>query len=95
MGELQIIKGIMYNKDGTVEYVFDDAKLEEVIAPLTNENNNQTEPLLFAKSQECELSFDSVCINDDILYQLGVIHWYDWFNDKIYYNFREDKGEDK
>lgn len=34
-----IIKGVLYNKDGTVDYVFDDAKLDEIIAPFLNKNN--------------------------------------------------------
>lgn len=35
-----IIKCILYNKDGTVDYVFDDAKLDEIIAPFVNETNS-------------------------------------------------------
>ena len=35
-----IIKGFLYNKDGTVDYVFDDAKLDEIIAPFVNETNS-------------------------------------------------------
>lgn len=36
-----IIKDVLYNKDGTVDYVFDDAKLDEIIAPF--ENGTDTE----------------------------------------------------
>lgn len=36
-----IIKGVLYNKDGTVDYVFDDAKLDEVIAPFINETDTE------------------------------------------------------
>ena len=36
-----IIKGVLYNKDGTVDYVFDDAKLDEVIVSFENENNTE------------------------------------------------------
>jgi len=36
-----IIKGILYNKDGTVDYVFDDVKLDEVIAPFENEADTE------------------------------------------------------
>lgn len=35
-----IIKGVLYNKDGTVDYVFDDAKLDEIVAPFLNETNS-------------------------------------------------------
>ena len=35
-----IIKDVLYNKDGTVDYVFDDAKLDEIIAPFINEANS-------------------------------------------------------
>jgi hypothetical protein len=33
------IKCVLYNKDGTVEYVFNDVKLNEVITPFVNETN--------------------------------------------------------
>jgi hypothetical protein len=36
-----IIKDVLYNKDGTVDYVFDDAKLDEVIAPFENETDTE------------------------------------------------------
>ena len=36
-----VIKGALYNKDGTVDYVFDDAKLNEVIAPFENETDTE------------------------------------------------------
>lgn len=36
-----VIKCVLYNKDGTVDYVFDDAKLNEVIAPFVNGNDTK------------------------------------------------------
>lgn len=83
-----IIKGVLYNKDGTVDYVFDDIKLDEVIAPLTNDNSeSDKEQLFLSSSKDYEVSFEAE-INEDILYQIGVIHWYDWWNgEQISYKF--------
>jgi len=36
-----VIKCVLYNKDRTVDYVFDDAKLDEVIAPFENEADTE------------------------------------------------------
>ncbi len=76
-----VITGVLYNKDGTVDYVFDDVKLDEIIAPLTNDNSESDEgkQLFLSSSKDYEVSFN-VEIDDDILYQIGVIHWYDWWN---------------
>ena len=77
MGELKIsdvIKGVLYNKDGTVDYVFDDAKLEEVIAPFIDNESNSNETLLWLRSKDCEISFESAAINENALYRLGVVH---------------------
>jgi hypothetical protein len=86
-----IIKGILYNKDGTVEYVFDDAKLNEVIAPFENETDtkrDQGKTLFLSSSKDFEVSFESADISEDALYLLGVLRWYDWWNgDRIEYNF--------
>lgn len=86
-----IIKCVLYNKDGTVDYVFDDAKLDEVIAPFKNENNterDQNKTLFLSSSKDFEISFESADISEDALYLLGVLHWYDWWNgDKIEYDF--------
>jgi hypothetical protein len=85
-----IIKGILYNKDGTVEYVFDDAKLNQVIAPLTNNSSesDENEQLFLSNSKNFEVSFESTNISKDALYLLGILHWYDWWNgDKIKYDF--------
>lgn len=91
MGELKIsdvIKGILYNKDGTVEYVFDDAKLEEVIAPFVDNESNSNETLLWSSSKDCEISFESATINENALYWLGAVRWYNWWNkDKVEYYF--------
>lgn len=75
-----IIKGVLYNKDGTVDYVFDDTKLDEIIAPLTNDSSESDEnkQLFLSSSKDYEVSFNAE-INEDILYQIGVIHWYDWW----------------
>jgi hypothetical protein len=84
-----VIKGVLYNKDGTVDYVFDDAKLNEIITPLMNDNPESKEDkrLFLSSSKNYEVPFESE-INEDILYQIGVIHWYDWWNgDKIKYDF--------
>ena len=84
-----IIKGVLYNKDGTVDYVFDDVKLDEIIAPLTNDSSESDEDkqLFLSSSKDYEVSFEAE-INENILYQIGVIRWYDWWNgDKIEYDF--------
>lgn len=90
-GLYRIIKCVLYNKDGTVDYVFDDVKLDEVIAPFENENNterDQSETLFLSSSKNFEVSFESTDINEDALYLLGILLWYDWWNgDKIEYNF--------
>ena len=90
-----IIKGVLYNKDGTVDYVFDNAKLDEVIAPFENEadaERNQDKTLFLSSSKNFEVSFESADISEDILYLLGVLRWYDWWNgDKIKYDFEVSK----
>lgn len=86
-----VIKGVLYNKDGTVDYVFDDAKLDEIIAPFVNETDterNQSKILHLSSSEDFEISFESADIGEDALYLLGVLRWYDWWNgDRIEYNF--------
>lgn len=86
-----IIKGVLYNKDGTVDYVFDDAKLDEVITPFKKETDakrNQDKTLSLSSSKDFEISFESANINEDILYLLGVLRWYDWWNrDSVVYDF--------
>lgn len=84
-----VIKGVLYNKDGTVDYMFDYAKLDEVIAPLTNDSSESDEgkQLFLSSSKDYEVSFNTE-INEDILYQIGIIHWYNWWHgDKIKYDF--------
>ena len=86
-----VIKGVLYNKDGTVDYVFDDAKLDEVIAPFENETDTerkQSKTLFLSSSKDFEVSFESADISEDVLYLLGVLRWYDWWNgDRIEYDF--------
>lgn len=86
-----IIKGVLYNKDGTVDYVFDDVKLDEVIAPFENEadtERDQSKTLFLSSSKDFEVSFESTDISEDALYLFGVLRWYDWWNgDKVEYNF--------
>jgi hypothetical protein len=86
-----ILKGVLYNKDGAVEYVFDDAKLDEVITPFENETDterDQSKTLFLSSSEGFEVSFESTDINEDALYLLGVLCWYDWWNrDRIEYDF--------
>ena len=86
-----VIKGVLYNKDGTVDYVFDDAKLDEVIAPFENETGaerDQDKTLFLSSSKDFEVSFESADISEDILYLLGVLRWYDWWNrDSVEYDF--------
>lgn len=90
-----VIKGVLYSKDGTVDYVFDDAKLDEVIAPFENEadvEKNQDKTLFLSSSKDFEISFESADISEDILYLLGVLRWYDWWSgDKIKYDFEVSK----
>ena len=57
-----VIKGVLYNKDGTVDYVFDDAKLDEVIAPFINETDterDQERTIFLSSSKDFEVSFES------------------------------------
>lgn len=86
-----IIKCVLCNKDGTVDYVFDDAKLDEVIAPFINETDterDQERTIFLSSSKDFEASFESADISEDALYLLGVLRWYDWWNgDRIEYNF--------
>lgn len=86
-----IIKGVLYNKDGTVDYVFDDSKLEEVIAPFENETDterDQSKTLFLSSSKDFEVSFESADISEDTLYLLGILRWYDWWNrDSVEYDF--------
>ena len=86
-----IIKGVLYNKDGTVDYVFDDVKLDEIIAPFENETDterDQSKTLFLSSSKDFEVSFESADISEDALYLLGVLRWYDWWNgDKVGCNF--------
>lgn len=86
-----IIKGVLYNKDGTVDYVFDDAKLDEVIVPFENETDTERDRgkiLHLSSSRDFEISFESADISEDALYLLGIIHWYDWWNrDRVEYDF--------
>ena len=90
-----VIKGVLYNKDGTVDYVFDDAKLDEVIAPFENEadvERNQDKTLFLSSPKSFEVSFESADISEDVLCLLGVLHWYDWWNgDRIEYDFEVSK----
>lgn len=86
-----IIKGVLCNKDGTVDYVFDDAKLDEVITPFENETDterDQSKTLFLSSSKDFEVSFESADISEDVLYLLGVLRWYDWWNgEQISYKF--------
>lgn len=90
-----VIKGVLYNKDGTVDYVFDDVKLDEVIAPFENETDaerNQDKTLFLSSSKDFEVSFESADISEDILYLLGVLRWYDWWNrNNVEYDFEVSK----
>ena len=75
-----VIKGVLYNKDGTVDYVFDDVKLDEVIAPFENDDDaerDRDETMFLSSSKDFEISFESANISEDVLYLLGVLHWYD------------------
>lgn len=86
-----IIKGVLYNKDGTVDYVFDDTKLDEIIAPFENETDTERNPdrtLFLSSSKDFEISFESTNISDETLYLFGVLCWYDWWNrDRVEYDF--------
>lgn len=86
-----VIKGVLYNKDGTVDYVFDDVKLDEVIAPFENETDterDQSKTLFLSSSRDFEVSFESADISEDALYLIGVLHWYDWWNgNRVEYGF--------
>ena len=77
-----VLKGVLYNTDGTVDYVFDDVKFNEVIAPFVNDDDTErgrNEMMFLSSSKDCEISFESANINEDVLYLMGAIHWYDWW----------------
>lgn len=86
-----IIKGVLYNKDGTVDYVLDDVKLNEVIALFENEadtKRNQSKTLFLSSSKDFGVSFKSVNFSEDALYLFGVFRWYDWWSgEQISYKF--------
>lgn len=86
-----VIRGVLYNKDGTVDYVFDDAKLDEIIAPFENGNDtkrDRSKTLFLSSSKDFEVSFKSVNFSEDALYLFGVLRWYDWWNgEQIAYKF--------
>lgn len=49
-----VIQAVLYNQDGTVDYVFDDAKLDEIIAPFMNETDmkrNRSNTLFLSSSK--------------------------------------------
>ena len=58
---------------------------------LENENDaerDRSKTLHLSSSKDFEVSFESADINEDTLYLLGVLHWYDWWNgDRIEYDF--------
>lgn len=57
-----VIKDVLYNKDGTIDYVFDDAKLDEIIAPFINENDTKRDrgkTLFLSSSEDFKVSFES------------------------------------
>lgn len=85
-----IIKGVLYNKDGTVDYVFDDVKLDEIIVPVysTDVSDEISDRGLFLSSKDdYGISFTVTDINETVLYHLGAIRWYDWWNgDKVEYD---------
>lgn len=76
-----VIKGVLYNKDGTVDYVFDDVKLNEVIAPFVNEDSLE-------RVQKKVLFLSSSKDSKNVSCLLVILCWYDWWNgDKVEYNF--------
>lgn len=82
-----VIRCVLYNKDGTVDYVLDDTKLDEVIASFLNKANTER-----GKSKALYLS--SSDDSKDVLGLLVILCWYDWWNgDRIEYNFEvKDNG---
>lgn len=57
-----VIQAVLCNQDGTVDYVFDDAKLDEIIAPFINENDTErdrNEILFLSSSEDFKVSFES------------------------------------
>ena len=49
----KILSRVLYNKDGTVEYVFNDEALDSLLAPLFNENaEKETHYLNLIESKE-------------------------------------------
>ena len=93
MGEFEtnsILKAVLYNKDGTVDYVFDNVKLDEIISSLKSTEGITNKGLFLSRSKSGELSFEVNKINEDVLYQIGVIHWYDWWDkEHVEYLFKE------
>ena len=39
--EGEVIKSILYNRDGTVDYVIDNEKLNKILEPYSNKPNNK------------------------------------------------------
>ena len=49
----KILIGVLYNKDGTVEYVLNDKELDSLLVPLFNENaEKETHYLNLIESKE-------------------------------------------
>lgn len=49
----KILIGVLYNKDGTVEYVFNDKELDSLLVPLFNGNaEKETHYLNLIESKE-------------------------------------------
>lgn len=49
----KILIGVLYNKDGTVEYVLNDKELDSLLVPLFNENaEKKTHYLNLIESKE-------------------------------------------
>lgn len=49
----KILIGVLYNKDGTVEYVLNDKELDSLLVPLFNENvEKETNYLNLIESKE-------------------------------------------
>ena len=72
--EVELDNIVMCCKDGTV--------INNGInfTALDNDTDDEKTIAFLSNFKDFEISFDDTYINEDILYQLGVIHWYNWWN---------------
>ena len=75
--------GYLYNSNGEAV-----AKLNNISdIEYNNDHDNDNKHYDFINNTEFSFTINTKC-NDNILYQLGVYHWYNfWEGDRVSYNF--------